>query len=208
MGRVIDLTGRTFERWTVTGLSHQVGKMLYWHCVCECGTKRAVFGGDLKRGGSLSCGCLKRELSSERLATHRMTNHPAYNTWKHMKSRCADPLNDSYYLYGGRGVKLCSRWQSFEKFWQDMGPTWVAGTSIDRINPNGNYTPKNCRWSTPLEQAGNRRTRRLINTPDGKMSVTVAAKLFGIDARAVFSRIRYGWPEHRLLMPIRQRVRE
>jgi hypothetical protein len=203
VARIIDLTGKRFARWTVNGLSHQVDKMLYWHCVCECGTKRAVFGGDLKRGGSLSCGCLTRERSSARLATHRMTTHPAYSSWKHMKTRCTNHKDRNYRLYGGRGVRLCERWLSFEKFWEDMGPTWLSGASIDRIDTNGDYAPENCRWATPLQQAGNRRTQRLINTPDGPMSVTEAAKLFGLTRNTIFARIRYGWPEHRLLMPLR-----
>lgn len=203
MANIIDLTGKQFTRWTVIGLSHQVGKMLYWHCVCECGTKRAVFGGDLKRGGSLSCGCLMRERASIRSATHRMTRHPAHSTWLHMRNRCTNPRNDGYYLYGGRGVKLCKRWEKFENFWKDMGATWFEGATLDRIDTNGDYTPRNCRWATRLEQAGNRRTQRLIETPQGKMSVTDAAKLFGIDPRTISSRIRYGWPEHRLLMPPR-----
>src|SRR4051812_41466291 len=117
--------------------------MLYWHCVCDCGTKRAVFGADLKRRGSLSCGCLMRELASERaMATHRMSRHPAYRTWIRIKVRCTNPNDDGHHLYGGRGIKVCSRWETFEKFWEDMGPSWVRGASIDRIDTNGDYSPE------------------------------------------------------------------
>lgn len=205
MGKIIDLTGRRFARWTVMGFSHQVGKMLYWHCVCDCGTNRAVFGGDLKRGGSLSCGCFMREAAAKRSKTHGMMRHPAYRSWVYMKMRCENPRTDGYRLYGGRGIKVCKRWSSFERFWADMGSTWREGLTLERINVNGDYKPSNCRWATWKEQAGNRRTERLIDTPEGKMSVTKAAELFGLTRSTIFACISYGWPEHRLLMPPQRR---
>lgn len=206
MGKIIDLTGKRFARWTVLGLSHQVGSMLYWHCVCDCGTKRAVFGADLKRGGSVSCGCFARE-KREQDITHGMTKHPAYRSWIGMKMRCENPKTSGYDLYGGRGIRVCEEWRnSFETFWRDMGPTWAKGLTIERIDVNQGYGPSNCRWATWKEQAGNRRTERLIETPEGKMSVTKAAELFGIDRKIVFMRIIYGWPENRLLMPPRERT--
>jgi len=205
MARIIDLVGKRFSRWLVTGLSHQVGKMLYWHCVCDCGTERAVFGGDLKRGGSRSCGCLVRGPTAERRKTHGMTRHPAYRSWVYMKGRCDNPNVIGYHLYGGRGIKVCKRWSSsFEHFWADMGPTWREGLTIERINVNGDYKPANCRWTTWKEQAGNRRTERLIDTPEGKMSVTKAAELFGPSRKIIYQRISYGWPEHRLLLAARR----
>jgi hypothetical protein len=206
MGQIIDLTGKRFTRWTVTGLSHQVGKMLYWHCVCDCGTQRAVFGGDLKRGGSHSCGCLMREAAGQRKTTHGMMNHPAYRSWVYMKGRCNNPNTDGYHLYGGRGIKVCKRWSgSFERFWADMGPTWSEGLTLDRVKVNGDYKPSNCRWATRKEQAGNRRTGRIIDTPEGKMSVTEAAELFGIDRKKIYARISAGWPEHSLIFPFGDR---
>lgn len=203
MAQIIDLTGKRFSRWAVTGLSHQVGKMLYWHCVCDCGTKRAVFGGDLKRDASRSCGCLMREQAGERSETHGMVSHPAYRSWVYMKMRCANPNTSGYHLYGGRGITVCKRWDSFKRFWADMGPTWCKGLTLERINVNGGYKPSNCRWATRKEQAGNRRTQHLIETPEGKMSVTQAAERFGLSRKLIFARIGYGWPEHDLLLPAR-----
>lgn len=205
MGKIIDLTGRRFARWTVTGLSHQVGSMLYWHCVCDCGTRRAVFGADLKRGGSVSCGCFMRETSRERRLSHGMFRHPAYRSWIYMKARCENSSASEYHLYGGRGIRVCDEWKdSFEAFWRDMGPTWRKGLTIERIDVNQGYNPSNCCWATRKEQAENRRTARLIDTPEGKMSVTKAAELFGLNRKLVFARISYGWPEHLLLMPPRR----
>jgi hypothetical protein len=204
VGQIIDLTGRRFARWTVTGLSHQVGKMLYWHCVCDCGTKRAVFGADLKRGTSKSCGCLVHDAAIERQTTHGMTKHPAYRSWVYMKMRCESPNTTGYHLYGGRGIKVCKRWSnSFERFWADMGPTWKRGLTLDRIDVNGDYKPSNCRWATWKEQAGNRRTERLIDTSEGRMSITQASERFGLKRGVIAARIIYGWHDSRLLLPPR-----
>jgi hypothetical protein len=205
MGQIINLTGQTFGRWHVDSMSHQVGKMVYWTCICECGTKRAVFGADLKRGGSLSCGCLARELRAGRMTTHGMakegTEHLGYRNWINARSRCNNPNDTMYHLYGGRGIHMCAQWENFAVFWADMGATWYKGASIDRIDTDGDYAPGNCKWSTPKQQANNRRNNRMIETSSGPMTVTQAAEKYGLSAATVFSRIRYGWPEADLLRP-------
>jgi len=73
-----------------------------------------------------------------------------------MIQRCTNPNNTGYDNYGGRGITICDEWQSFEGFHKSMGDR-PEGTSIDRINNNGNYTPDNCKWSTRSEQSANSR---------------------------------------------------
>lgn len=169
---IIDLTGRQFGRWTVLALHperHRYRNVIFvlWLCRCDCGTERTVLGNSLRRGKSISCGCIQREKLTERLLKHghSRSRHESriYQCWKHMLQRCCNSRCKDYPYYGGRGISVCARWQTFENFLADMGEP-SSGKMIDRIDANGNYEPGNCRWATRAEQTANRRPLQIRKT--------------------------------------------
>lgn len=153
----LDLTGKKFGKLKVlqrSGLTPR-GEVL-WECLCACGMICEVRAGHLRRGNSKSCGC--GQLKS--VTSHGMTGTPTFRSWESMKQRCLNPNAPDFKRYGGRGIKIHPGWvHSFETFLKDMGLRPI-GKTLDRIDNGGNYTPKNCQWSTPEEQARNRRHPR------------------------------------------------
>lgn len=127
-----------------------------WVCRCDCGRRVTVIGVNLTSGMTQSCGCLRARRSREVNATHGMSKKTEYTIWLNMRRRCTDPNVKGYKYYGGRGITVCERWNTFENFLADMGrrPSWEL--TLDRINVNGNYEPGNCRWATWKQQANNK----------------------------------------------------
>lgn len=206
MGKVKDITGERFGRLTVKGIGVRVRGAFAWFCLCDCGGSVTVETGALRSGNTTSCGCFGRDQRIKAQTKHGMHLHPAYRSWTAMKKRCDAPTTVGYAEYGGRGITYCDQWKGFEVFWDDMGATWLPGLSIDRIDSDGNYEPSNCKWSTPKEQANNRRDNVLVTLPDGRtMNITQACEHYGLDRRAVYARIRYGWPESDWFKPTRNR---
>jgi hypothetical protein len=162
---------KRFNSLTIIGISDtqgQAGRLLL-ECVCDCGNiKLADFWG-LEHGAFTSCGCVHKEFSRKRMkgiradpTTHNMSSIPEYFIWSCMKARCYRKENANFKWYGGRGITVCDRWlESFEHFFADMGKRPAPEMSIDRIDPDGNYEPTNCKWSTQKEQVNNRSKKKI-----------------------------------------------
>jgi hypothetical protein len=111
-----------------------------------------------------------------------------------MLTRCRNPKSSHFEHYGGRGIKVCERWLSFEAFWADMGPSWQSGLSLDRMNNDGDYEPGNCRWTTQRQQVRNSRHARMVDAPFGRMCMADAARHIGISPGSLMRRLNAGWP--------------
>lgn len=154
---MIDLTGKRFGRLSVLGRAKNRRNLSMWLCRCDCGTAKVVYGAELARGRSTSCGCFRAELLSKQARTHGLSKSPEYRIWRGMIDRCENHKHIDYHLYGGRGISVCRKWRdSFVSFLNSVGKR-PSGKSLDRKDNSGNYTPDNCRWATCKEQGRNTR---------------------------------------------------
>ena len=152
--------------------------------MCVCGKTKIIDDYSVRILATISCGCAKKK--------HGYSKSPSYVSWNAMIQRCTNLNNPSHKNYRGRGVKVHNRWRKFENFLEDMGER-PSGTSIDRINNNGDYEPGNCRWSTQREQTSNTRRSRRLTFKGETMTVTQWAEKLNIHSQTLFSRLRRGW---------------
>lgn len=171
----IDITGKQFGRWTAVQRADKPSykgkrRRNFWLCRCVCGREKVVECEHLLRGRSRSCGCIISEKGNA--FKHGLSDTSEYRSWSSMFKRCCKPNCKAYKYYGGRGISICERWSNehgFENFISDMGMKPSSQYSLDRIDVNGNYEPKNCRWATDMEQNNNRRLKKIEDFSDTEL---------------------------------------
>ena len=196
------LRGQRFGMLTATGAPGRVNGRRGHIFACDCGNETVQAVAVVRRGLTVSCGCKGRrgrQDIAEANRTHGRSNTTEHNIWTSMKQRCSNPRAISFRYYGARGITVCDRWRdSFEAFLADMGPR-PPGTSIDRIDNNGNYEPGNCRWATDREQNSNRRNCRKVSWHGVTASMREWAERTGLGYDMLRLRFRAGWDVERAL---------
>jgi hypothetical protein len=186
-------------------------------CKCDCGNivlRRIIY-----LNNSSSCNKGKCFFKSEqKILSRAIRKSFLYSTWSGMKQRCYDENSTSYKNYGAKSIGICEDWKIYENFYN-----WAIhnGASkdmtIDRIDPNGNYEPNNCRWADIYTQANNKKTNRKITYKNETLNVCQWAERRGIDESIIRSRIdRYGYSigealgyeKHTIIMPQRPKCRK
>lgn len=133
---------------------------------------------------------------------HGLSKAPERNVWQKMKQRCLNPNDKSYADYGGRGIKVCDRWQTIEgfiNFYKDMSQRPSPEYSINRINNDGDYTPENCEWATKDEQVNNYRHNRFITIGDRTQSLKRWVDELDLNYGRVSMRLQRGWSNEEAL---------
>lgn len=190
-----DYTGQKFWNYTAIKATDLRGanKSVLWLFRCACGNERTMQISDVRRGIRKSCGCVKAQ------RTHGKSSSKEYAVWASMHYRCTNPNCENYSRYGGRGISICERWQSFENFLEDMGPK-PAGHSIDRIDNDGNYEPANCRWASDEQQRGNKGNSQHLTYNGKTMTIGQWAKQLGVKKGRLFYRLYSGWPTEEIIL--------
>jgi len=189
------LLGQRFGRLTINGGPFVINKKRHWKSVCDCGQESANRQEVLLRGDAISCGCHRRETTKSLHEVHGRRRTPEYKVWAGLRDRCENPNAISFARYGGRGIKVCAAWSSFETFFAHMGPRPSAKHSLDRINNDGDYEPGNCRWATQTQQCRNQSTNVRYETPFGLLTAAEMSEhsVCVVKISALRYRLKKGW---------------
>lgn len=194
-----NLVGRRYGRLVVVAFHHSDGEKRFWLCKCDCGGEKVVSTGVLNYGAVASCGCLKLETQRKnrtKVIKHGFSHKERlYEIWKNMRRRCYDPTNKRAEHYYRKGVTVCDEWNDYAVFreWA-LNNGYSDNLTLDRIDNNGNYSPSNCRWATPKQQANNTSRNRMITYAGKTMTMSEWADCVGLTYAALNHRMQRHWP--------------
>lgn len=212
MSKLKDLTGQRFGRLTVVEraddyISPHGRKIVRWKCLCDCGNYIDVSVVHLRQGDTLSCGCLgtERRRAAAQRPKHGLSRSRIYHIFTGMKIRCNNVNAPNYYLYGGRGIKVCDEWMGkdgFVKFYEwALANGYDDSLTIDRVDVNGNYEPSNCRWVDIKTQCNNTRNSVKLTYNGETLTAAQWAERIGRDRHTIYGRLRQHLPIENVLDP-------
>ncbi len=185
------IIGLKQNRLTITSLGGMNGSDRMCVAKCDCGTEVVSRAKHIIKGRTKSCGCLQKEKIGDLKRSHSKSGSRIHRIWLGMISRCTHSTATGWKNYGGRGIRVCKSWNSFENFLSDMGEP-QSNQTIERINTNGDYCPSNCRWATMDEQRRNKRNNRVITANGKTMILSDWANEIGVTVSALWKRLNRG----------------
>ena len=202
MGKIKDISGQKFGQLTAIEFVGVENNKAIWLCKCDCGNTSKVPGTALRFGSIKSCGCTTKK--------HGMFGTRIYNVWHTMKERCYVKTQTSYKNYGAMGIKVCPEWQEFIPFmewayangYDENAPRGQC--TLDRIDPNGDYCPENCRLVSMSVQANNKTDNVYLEYQGITDTLSNHARRVGLDPRTVESRKVNGDGIDRMFRKIRE----
>lgn len=200
---IASLIGKKKNMLTVIGFERPPDKgRIKLKCKCDCGNTVLVLPYQFRNGAVKSCGCI---LNNDKIK-HGLSKNPLYQDWASMIRRCYNQNADNYERYGGRGIFVCEEWRdSPEKFikWVESTGGRPKGTTLDRIDNDGPYSPENCRWATYTQQSRNKRSNRFLTYNGETKCLSDWCKEFGLKNETLRARLNGGWSvEMALTTPI------
>lgn len=199
---VKDIVGNRYGRLTVLSINgrSKCGHTK-WLCLCDCGNTVTVDRCNLISGGTVSCGCYRRENYGKHNYKHGCKNDKLYHVWSSMKKRCYNENDESYSLYGGRGITVCEEWlNDYARFkeWAEINgydkDADYMQCTLDRIDVNGSYSPENCRWVNQQVQCNNKRNNNCIEYNGEEHTISEWARIQNINYYTLWDRLnKKGW---------------
>lgn len=200
MGIIKDMSGFEFNGCKVMKRAHQNNEYkYYWECECFCGERFLVLGTLIRKGDVKSCGCYRSKILKKQQIknkTHGGSGTRLFRIWVGMRSRCNNEKDKHHYHdYGGRGIKVCKEWESFENFkvWS-LANNYNDELSIDRIDNDKGYNPDNCRWVDMKTQARNRRGNLSVFYKGSYRTIAEIAELENCDRYKLYYRLKHNLP--------------
>lgn len=195
-GRPKDLTGHRTGRLAIQyRLPERISGRIVWRCICDCGNACQVTSNQLlhKTKPTRSCGCLKLDV----LRTHGGSGTSEFSAFQNMHQRCSNQKSPRFAGWGGRGISVCERWQTFENFIADMGPKPSPALTLERIDNDGNYEPGNCEWATRKKQQRNMSRNHVLTFNGESHALATWADRIGMPVKTLESRIKRHWTVER-----------